>query len=206
MVLLAGRDRLAQLLLQEPDKPIEKTVTNGISSEPADSFDNADSGHVTGFEFEGRKNFGWLSPRLSDLNLLLNVTYAESKVTVPKNVNQARSQTNTERDLQGTSPYVINLALDYGQPLLGTVRLLYNTYGERISEAGANGLPDIFEQPRDELDFVWLRQINPFGTPLNAKLGIENILNDKYLFLQGDQLQSRYRTGVKFAFGLSYSY
>jgi outer membrane receptor protein involved in Fe transport len=188
------------------DKPIEKTVINFAGSEPVDSFENADSGRVTGFEFEGRKNFGWVSPHLTDLNLLLNVTYADSTVTVPKNVNLAQAQTNTQRALQGTSPYVINATLDYGHPLLGTVRLLYNTYGERISAAGANGLPDIFEQPRDEVDFVWLRQITPFGTPLNAKLGIENILNDKYLFLQGDEITQRYRTGVKFSFGLSYSY
>jgi hypothetical protein len=139
------------------------------------------------------------------MNLLVNATYADSSVTVPK-TSGVRAQTNTQRALQGTSPYVINTALEYAHPLLGTTRLLYNTSGARISSAGANGLADIFEQPRDQVDLVWLRQINPFGTPLNAKVGIENILNDKYLFTQGDFVQSRYRTGVKFGLGISYSY
>jgi len=187
------------------EKPIENTVTNTTGGFPADSFDNANSGHVTGLEFEGRKNFGFLTPYLADLNALLNVTYADSSVYVPP-TSAVRAQTNTHRELQGTSPYVVNTAIEYGQPQLGTMRLIYNTFGARIAEAGANNLPDIFEEPRNELDFVWLRQINPFGTPLNAKFGVENMLNDRYYFQQGGLLQSRYRTGAKFNFGISYSY
>jgi len=186
-------------------KPIENTVTNTTGGFPANSFDNANSGHVTGLEFEGRKNFGFLTPYLADLNGLLNVTYADSSVYVPP-TSGVRAQTNTHRELQGTSPYIVNTAVEYGQPQLGTLRLLYNTFGARISAAGANGLPDIKEQPRNELDFVWLRQISPFGTPLNAKFGVENILNDRYLFDQGGLVQSRYRVGVKFNIGVSYSF
>jgi outer membrane receptor protein involved in Fe transport len=195
----------ASFFYKSLQKPIENTVTNTTGGFPANSFDNADNGEVTGIEFEGRKNLGILSPYLSGMNLLLNITYADSSVNVPK-TSGVRAQTNTQRALQGTSPYIINTALEYGQPQLGTMRLLYNTADRNISEAGANGLPDIYQEQRNELDFVWLRQIKPFGVPVNAKFGVENMLNDRYLYTQGGLVQERYRTGVKFSFGVSYSY
>ena len=111
-----------------------------------------------------------------------------------------------KRELQGQAPFIVNVSLDYTTDDWGTARVLYNTIGERLSTVGANGLPDIFEQRRDQLDFVYLTEINPFGTPLNAKFAVENILNDDYEFIQANETTQKWKTGVSFSFGLSYSY
>jgi len=191
------------LFYKQLDKPIEQTVQQFASS-PVYGFTNADNGTLQGFEVEARKNLGFLSPRLAGVNFQTNVSYVDSEVNIPRGPLDV--QTSTKRALQGQSPFSVNAVLEYSSPDLGTARLLYNTAGERIEAAGSNGLPDIFEQRRDELDLVLLRQINPFGTPLNAKLAVENLLDDRYLFTQGDQVQRQYTTGVKISLGLSYSY
>jgi len=38
---------------------------------------------------------------------------------------------------------------------------------------------------------------------MNAKLSVENILNDPYVFTQGPVVQTRYTNGVKFTFSLN---
>ncbi len=201
---LSGSDIVSFSLFQKHlDKPIEQTVVQNGSS-LIDSFSNADNGDLLGFEFEGRKGLDFLSPSLDGLSLSTNVSYVDSTVNVPLGV--AQQQTETKRALQGQAPFVVNAGLEYTTKQLGTARLLYNTAERRIDKVGASGLPDIYEERRDQLDFVLTRKIEEFGTPFNLKLGIENLLNDNYLFSQGDNLQRRYRTGVRFALGVSYTY
>lgn len=183
--------------------PIEQTVIPESAGE-ADSFKNAEDATLRGFEFEARKNLGILSPHLLHLTALTNVAYIDSEAHIPKKPGEV--QTSTNRALQGQAPYVVNAALEYAHPTWGTARLLYNTIGERIASAGADGLPDIFEQRRDQIDLVLLSKIQPFDVPLTAKFAAENLLNDAYRQTQADRLTHRYRTGVKFTFGLTYSY
>ena len=206
----------ASFFYKQLKNPIEQIVI-GQSDGEADSFKNAKDATLYGFEVEGRKNFGFLTSQyerlhlgsgewLSHLNLASNVAYINSTVNIGPAVGP-QVQTETSRALQGQAPYVVNAAAEYEIPAWqGVARLLYNTAGERIVAAGTDNLPDINEQQRNQLDFVVLGKISPFGTPLTAKLSAENILNDVYRQTQGDQLVHRYRTGVKFTFGVSYTY
>jgi outer membrane receptor protein involved in Fe transport len=75
-----------------------------------------------------------------------------------------------------------------------------------IVAAGVDHLPDIYQQPHNQLDAVWITQFAPFGTPLTGKFGVENILNDRYLQTQGNLVTNRYLGGVKFTFGVTYTY
>jgi carboxypeptidase family protein/TonB-dependent receptor-like protein len=186
------------------DQPIEATVfPNG--SELVDTYTQADNAELEGFEVEMRKNFGFIRPSLTYLGLTTNVAYIESNVLIPR--QRFSLATNTERQLQGQSPFVVNAVLDWTQPDWGTARLLYNTAGARLDRVGTNGLPDIFEERRDQLDFVVIGPLKRFGMPgFTAKLAVENILNDPIRFTQGPALQNRYVTGTKFSIGLSYSY
>ena len=218
----------AGFFYKEMSNPIEQIVI-GQSDGEADSFKNADNATLYGFEVEARKNLGFLTSQyqrlhldagewLSHLSLLSNVAYINSTVNVgTANLNDplcrqdpkfcVQVQTSSSRSLQGQAPYVVNAAAEYEIPAWqGVARLLYNTVGERIVAAGTGNLPDINEQPRNQLDFVLLGKINPFGTPLTAKFGAENILNDGYRQTQADQVVHRYRTGVKLTFGISYTY
>jgi TonB dependent receptor-like, beta-barrel/Carboxypeptidase regulatory-like domain/TonB-dependent Receptor Plug Domain len=210
--------------------PIE-LVRIAVTSEIADGFINADDATVWGFELEGRKNFNFLvpyarrweplrglAPHLADVQLNTNVAVIESEVTLPNSTRFGDfviAPTNRKRALVGQAPYVINIALDYEHFRWGLFRLLYNIVGETVKAGGSNismegagteGLPDIFTQPRNQLDFVWITEIAPFGTPVKAKFAVENILNDDFLVTQGGKTLNKYQTGQTFSFKLVYTY
>jgi outer membrane receptor protein involved in Fe transport len=188
-------------------KPIEQTVIPQ-SSNNADSFINATDAELIGFEAEGRKDFGFVWSHLQYLSLLANVAYVDATVNVPrqKTGGVTSIQTSTSRPLQGQARYIVNAALDFTHPGWGSARLLYNTAGSRISSAGSFGLPDIIEQPRDELDVVFVAPLRIFDVPFNLKLAAENLLDDPVLYTQGGFVQRSYTSGIKVSAGLSYAY
>lgn len=184
--------------------PIETTVIT-LGGEPVDSFQNADDATLVGFEFESRTNLGYLNDYLSDFTFNTNVTYVDSEASItPKGPGNEQKEIN--RQLQGQAPFIVNAALDYTHEDWGTVRLLYNTVGERLSSVGQAEFPDVFEARRDQLDFVYLTEITPFDVPLKAKFAVENILDDDYTYTQLGETKNEWTTGVKFSFGISYTY
>jgi outer membrane receptor protein involved in Fe transport len=192
---------------KELAKPIEQTVIPQ-SSNNADSFVNAKDGELQGFEFEGRKDFGFITRHLKPLSLLANVAYIDATVHVPRQRTGGVQTvaTSTSRQLQGQAPYIVNAALDYTNPGWGTVRLLYNTAGARITSAGSFGLPDIFEEPRHQFDAVVILPLRLFDVPFTAKLAAENLLDDPIVFTQGGEIQRRYTRGITVSAGLSYTH
>jgi hypothetical protein len=192
------------LFYKELEKPIEQTVIQR-ASDLVDSFANADSGWVYGLEFEGRKDLGFLSPRLRDLSLLANATWANSEVTSQKS-STLEVQTNDKRQLQGQPDFIINTSVEYAHPRYGTARILFNTIDDRITGVGTFGLPDIIETRRNQLDAVLIVPLSSWlPWPLTAKLTVKNILNDPVVTDQGGETQERYSEGVGFGLGLSYS-
>jgi len=185
------------------DQPIESVVIQEASSN-ANSWANAQDGTLTGFEFEGRKSFGFLSPRLTNLSLLTNVAYIGSNVNIPQKKLEAPHETS--RALVGQAPYIVNAVLDYTHPRWGTYRLLYNTAGPTIVFAGTFALPDIEEQQRNQLDFVALVPVLLFNVPFTFKLSAENLLDDQVLQTQGGLVQDEFTKGVKVTIGLQYTH
>ena len=182
------------------DKPIETAVFISGSA-PQDTFAQNKDGKLAGFEFEGRKNLGFLTPALENVNFLTNVSYVHSEVTA----ELAQLGTTRKRALQGQADYVVNAAVEYNHPRWGTARLLYNTVGPKITAVqDVTGLPDFVAGRRDQLDLIFLSKIEPWGVPLNVKLAVENILNDNYPTTVGSTIQEDYRTGVTVSLGLSY--
>lgn len=194
----------AGVFYKDLQDPIEAIVINQGSNN-VDSFVNADSATLVGVELESRLDLHRFTDYLDGFSLLANATYVHSNVKIP-DAGVGTDTTSDDRELQGQAPYIVNLSLDYTHPDWGTARVLYNTIGKRLSAVGENPLPDIFEQRRDQIDLVFITEINPFGTPLTAKLGVENLLNDDYVFDEGGEITRKYDTGVKVSFGLSYSY
>jgi TonB-dependent receptor len=184
--------------------PIEQTV-KAISSDQAISFANAQDATLKGMEFELRKDFGFISPRLKYLSFLTNVAYTDSTAHIKR--AKLDVQTATTRALQGQAPYVVNAVLDFTHPDWGTWRLLYNAVGEQIDAAGSYGLPDITRSARNELDAVILFPLKRFGFPkLTAKLAAENLLQDGEAFQQGGLPTETFNTGIKVNIGISYLY
>lgn len=211
---------------------VVEQVTLSRTSSTVDSFRNADA-FIYGIEVEGRKNLGvlasWLPKRswtlplnsfFSNTMFLANAAWIDSEASVDKlsgavcnpilNPNPPRecteTQTSEKRSLQGQPEFTVNASLDYTSEDWGAYHLLYNTVGRKIVAAGVDGLPDIYEERRDQLDAVWTKEISPFDTPLEMKAAIENLLDDSYKQTQGGATVVRYHTGVRFSVGVSYKF
>ena len=194
----------ASLFVKTLDKPIEQIVL-AQSSNVANSFANAKTGQVMGVEVEARKNLGLLHKSLEKLNWLVNATIVSSNVKTRKG-STLEVQTSNDRALQGQAPYIVNTSLDYTDERLGSFRLLYNTLGRSIDSLGAYGLPNIFQEARNQLDFVYIREFQLRDQKFGFKFSVENILNDRYLYTQGGETQERYKTGTVITAGLSWNY
>jgi len=177
--------------------------------EIAQTWLNAETGTVTGFEFEARKNLGFLQRRLAPVSLEVNTTYLQSKVFLPQQeiFGLPTQQTRAEGQLPDASPFIVNATLEYARPDLFTARVIYNTVGSWVTALGSVGVPDTFLERRNQLDVVLLVPMKRWvGQNVNMRITAENLLNDPFTFTVGGQVQRRFATGVKFGFGISYSY
>ena len=114
--------------------------------------DNVDSATNIGVEFEFRKNFGFFGDWFEDLYLAANLALIESNVDLGDLVTIA---TETERPLQGQSPFALNAQAGYDNIESRTsLSVLFNVFGRRIESVGVQGLPDIYEEPVPRLDVV----------------------------------------------------
>ncbi len=115
-------------------------------------YNNADKAFLVGAELEVRKNFDFVSKKLEDLVFVANLAYIYSRVDL-RNVKNNSSDEQL-RPMQGQSPYIINLGLNYVHPTIGTgVSLLYNQVGQRLYASGEVGNPAWYEHWRPLLDF-----------------------------------------------------
>jgi outer membrane receptor protein involved in Fe transport len=163
------------------------------------SYKNAASAWNYGVEFEVRRQLDVLSPRLSSFSINGNVTLVRSEVDVASDIDVS---TSSERSLQGQSPFVVNVNLGYQNPDRGTTAtLLYNVFGKRISEVGAQGLPNVYEQPRHQLDLALKQQL---VSRLKLKISAKNLLNHRTLYEQGSQVFRRYLSGRSVSLGVGY--
>ena len=179
------------------EKPIETVVIP--SAQLSVSFDNATSATNMGIEFEARRSLSIISPSLKPFTLAGNASWINSSIVVP----EGTIQTNTERPLQGQSPYVFNAQLihETGKKKRRiTTSAIFNVFGRRISEVGAMGAPDTYEEPFLQLDLVMSAKL-----PGQFKVGLKfkNILDPKAEYKQGDKTVVSRRKGR--ALGLSLS-
>lgn len=175
---------------------------------------NANDATNVGLEFEVRKNLGFAADALEDFNLGMNVTLVQSSIEFRADEQfavraipgleslSAAGFANSERPLEGMSPYVINLTLGYAAPTGTNVMLLYNVLGKRIREVGTSGYDDTYEMPRNQLDLTIAQRVME---NLQMKLAMKNLLDADYVFRMGTLETSTYSVGRSFSLGLSYS-
>ena len=182
------------------EDPIEQVILP--TSRGVISYQNAKGAVNTGVEVEGRKSLDFVSSAIKDFGILANVTVVHSQVDL--DTAQIGIQTSKSRALAGQSPYVFNVALDWNRERSRTrARILYNVAGERISSVGSNGLPDIYEQPRNLVD---LSVAQAFGDHFDLKGTVENLFDAPVRFKQGDSITNRYNLGSTFWVTGTYSY
>ncbi len=193
------------LFYKELDNPIE-IINQGGAGEVV-TFQNADAAEIEGLEFEFYKGLGWFdrfldTPLFERFYVSGNISLIESSITIGP--DQAGVVTNLNRELQGQSPYVVNVQFGYDDEDRGIkATLLFNRFGERISFVGIQTAPDILEQPFDQLDFVYSHD---WTNNLSFKVKAGNILDDEVTFTQADQITRTYTKGRDFSLGFTYKF
>lgn len=138
-------------------------------------FQNAKKATDYGAEIEFRKNLGFLGENklFSSLTFYLNAAYIKSKVKLDKS--------DTDRPLQGQSPYLINGGLQYTNNDL-SFNLLYNRIGQRLVFAGVAQGTDIYENPRNLVDFQVSQKI--LKSKAELRLNVSDIFAQKQMYYQ----------------------
>jgi Outer membrane receptor proteins, mostly Fe transport len=145
---------------------------------------NTEKAYSTGVELDARKQFSefenakGLLKYLKNLTLIFNTSLIKSEI----NTSLQGFARDKKRIMQGQSPYIINLGLNYtSDPSKFSIGLNYNRLGKRIAYVGNPLNPHTWELPRNSLDLTFQKQL---GKLLTIKAGIKDILNDPVRFVQ----------------------
>ncbi|MBT8058702.1 MAG: carboxypeptidase regulatory-like domain-containing protein [Gammaproteobacteria bacterium] len=186
--------------------PIETVILAG--AEQATSFDNAEAAENLGIEFELFINLDFIGRWWGEedwwAKWYINTNYAwiDSEITLSE--RNASVQTSQTRPLQGQSPYVWNFQLGYDDLDRGiNTALLFNMFGERIVDVGINGAPDVYQEPRPVLDFVYAQK---FRDHWKLKLRARNLLNAEVEITQGDKTRRKFTVGREYQLALEWSW
>lgn len=197
--------------------PIE-TLSPTVSEQRRFTYFNSDFAQNYGVEVELRKSFHDVSnnPFLSKLSTNFNASYIFSEV----NLGDAAVGEfgdfiqDQERPLEGQSPYIVNLALNYEDKDRGLdVNLIYNRFGDRIFSVGNNIWRTIYEVSRDQVDLNVSKRLGNVTYRLSAM----DLLNAKFQFFEDtnfdgkirkadDNLVYGYRRGTLFSFSMTYDF
>lgn len=163
---------------------------------------NSDFAKNFGWELEVRKSLRFLGGYFGNFSLMGNYTRIQSEVTV---IDVRGNSTNTEiitstRPLQGQSPYMLNLSLQFHEPSFGTtVNLLYNKFGRRLDAVGFLAA-DIYEEPRGLMD---LSITQPVDGLFEIKFSARNLTNQNRVLTRDNEVYERTVTGVSYSLQLS---
>lgn len=173
---------------------------------------NNQEAQVYGIEFEYRKDF--INNDTNKLSLNLNTSFINSEQKMSDAEYNGRLISNPDKDisnireLQGQSPYLINLGLIYNSFANDIeVGTYFNVQGKTLEVVGIGNLPDVYTYPFNNLNFNLSKT---FGQSKNQTINFQakNILNSKressydYYGLESS-LFSLYNPGISYSIGYS---
>ncbi len=181
---------------QNPIERIEQPSSGGVNA----SYVNAKSAMNYGVELEARGGLGRLTESLENFTLFTNLTVMTSEISLAS--VGGGNLSNPNRPMVGQAPFVANAGITYSsRSERVNATLLYNVVGRRIFAAGLLPLPDVYEEPRNMVDFS-LRL--PLVKQVEARLDAKNLLNAQYRITQGNLVRESYLAGRVIALGLSW--
>ena len=186
--------------------PIETVILAGASQ--ITTFNNALAAENFGVEFEFYSDMGfigkWWGEEAWWEKWYVNTNYAWIDSEIELSEEDANVLTSATRPLQGQSPYVWNFQLGYDDIDRGiNTALLFNVFGERIVDVGTNGAPDIYQQPREALDFVYSQK---FGDHWKFKFRARNLLDSEVELTQGDKTRRSFNVGREYTAAIEWSF
>jgi hypothetical protein len=198
--------------------PIEKTFSSGGSARII-NLQNALAADLTGVELDYSQSLGWIEDHdwlswLGDFEwgfigpfdwdryyIAFNYAWIDSSVEIDTSLT---TQTNPDRPLQGQSPWVVNFQVGYNNPdSPNEWTLLFNEFGERITQAGVLGQPDIYEQPFPQLDFLYKRR---FAEDWRFTLKLKNLLDPNVEYTQGQETTRIFKLGREVSLELQWAF
>ena len=181
---------------KDMDKPIERVVqaASGTAGNSR-TFQNSDSAELYGLEVDGRFEFEIGDGYDQTFFVSFNAAFIESEVS---------AENQEDRALQGQPEYTANLIFGYDHVSAGhQLTVLLNQNGKSIADVGVSGQPDVFLEPRLDLNIVYRFDISDSLT-LKAKL--ENLLDDEVEYTQGGQVFQVYNRGPSIQVGLDWQF
>lgn len=200
-----GGDQVAAVSFFYKDftNPIEVTI-QPTTGDLRQTYINAKGSKNKGIEFEFRRNLAWATPRLADFSLQANLTIVDSDVEIGE--DQRDLLTSLNRPMMGQSRLIYNIIGEWVKPRWrSNARFYVNHVSRRITDVGAIGLPDVFQEGNTFLDFVYQYSIREDGQ-WNIRFSAENLSDNHYEWTQADILQRSYRLGRTYSVGTTYSF
>lgn len=179
---------------------------------------NLGNAKVYGVELELRQNLGFITDGLRNLKFKANASLIESELEMAETEYQRRllaardGQTiDRTRQLQGQSPFLLNLGFDYSNDSLGLRSgLFYNVQGKALEVVGTGIVPDVYTQPFNSLNFTLNKE---FGESKKSSIDLKvtNILGDKResdyeSYNTDNQTYSLRNPGTEISLGYSYKF
>ncbi|HXC06825.1 MAG TPA: carboxypeptidase-like regulatory domain-containing protein [Bacteroidia bacterium] len=161
---------------------------------------------LVGMELEGKKSLTRQLELRANLTLVNSLSSFGKRYALTDGTFQSSGETVTHT-MFGQAPYVVNGMLSYSFDSLGLIITVgYNRQGARLVIDGANGIPDVYELPRNLIDFKIQKKL---GRHFSVSLKANDILNTSveraYKYPQGFILDyDRYRYGTTWLLSIAY--
>ncbi|MEY3432597.1 MAG: hypothetical protein RL131_533, partial [Bacteroidota bacterium] len=176
-------------------------------------YQNAIRAKTIGVEVEIRKTLDFISESLKNFSFFGNYTYLQSEV-VFNDLSASNKEVKADRPLQGQSPYLVNLGLQFSSPKFNA-SVLYNRVGERLALVGNDEFPNVYERPRNQLDLQLSKRI--LADKGELKLNVGDILNNAFYFYENvdqktaftegvDRMFNQYKPGTTISLGFTYDF
>ena len=188
-----GQIITASFFVKHFSNPIEQIARPDVMNEI--SYKNVGNAINYGLELEFKMNAGYVLKRdssswLNNLTFMTNLGFIQSKVDVSQNLG---TPYNT-RPLQGQSPYIFNLGLNYQTKSLWSMSANVNTVGSRIYVLGSVLQPDIWEKSRTFIDLQLSKSF--LNKKLELKMNLQNLLAQNLVFYQNNYQVLRQDQGI----------
>ena len=167
--------------------PIER-VNIATASGRLETYQNSEQASVFGGEIEFRK-------QINKFKIDYNLSVLYSQIQISNNSESSVVVTNTNRQLQGSTPIISNMDIFYDVNDKNSVGMVYNYTGKKLNSVGIFGLGDIYQSPQHTLNLMY----NIKRSKYSLSFRVNNILNTPFILKQntdkGELITQKYKLG-----------
>ncbi len=215
----AGEVLSAGIFYKDFTNPIELRLNSAsVATRRQYEFQNAASATLYGTEVEFRKNLSFITASKGWLERFYftgNISLILSEVLLSNTDASGNQLASTKRPLQGQSPYLVNAGFQYDSKSGTGVSLFYNRVGQRLTLVGNADFGDIYELPRNLIDFQISQKVMKGNG--EVRLNISDVLNQVVATYENrnsskayqkdvDRTFSSFRPGTTFSIAFSYNF